>query len=378
MTFLILFCLSVQYAYAISIRPPIIEINFDPYYKESFVFRTSGAENIEIYKKGDLTEYVTINQTSFKNSGTFLVTISFPEKMDKPGKHRIIIGARELSGGGGMLSAVAAIQAPIYVMVPYEGKYIEAFFSVSDTNINELTYFTVKINNLGTENITKTSATVRTYKHLSNNTIDTFHSEVKELPTKSSVTFKIPFDTTTYKAGYYKAIADIYYDEDNTSKGNNFKIGELTVKINSYPRLLYNGTINKFPIELESGWNNKIKDVYAEIDIKTRSGLPIIDTLKTHSIDLPPWEKEVIQAYIDATNVYEGEYNLTIRLHYEGKTTVKEDTILIVEKETKKALKLSALNISLLAMIALLIILNVIRFIIKKRKNRLNSKKKRK
>lgn len=48
---------------------------------------------------------------------------------------------------------MAAIQVPIDVFVPYPGKYAEIDFGVSNINKGELLPYTLKIDNLGKEDI---------------------------------------------------------------------------------------------------------------------------------------------------------------------------------------------------------------------------------
>src|SRR3989338_1968808 len=178
----VFFCLLiiVPAVYSISISPSSIQIQFEPYYKNTYKFTVGDADYIEVYKKGDLSEYVTINKTLFRGAGEFTVTIALPEKIENPGKNRIFIGAIEAPDGGGTVAAIAAIQTPIDIYVPYPGKYIESSFDAPDVNVDETVNFNLNVNNLGTDDISTVYAVV-----------DVFGSSGSKIASLSSEKIKI-------------------------------------------------------------------------------------------------------------------------------------------------------------------------------------------
>ncbi len=373
--FFVFFCLLIflPAVYSVSISPSSIIIQFEPKYKNTYTFTVGDANYIEIYKKGDLTEYVTINQTLFRGVGEFTVTIALPDKIEKPGKNRIIIGAMEVPAGGGTVTAVTAIQTPIDVYVPYPGKYIEAGFDAPNVNINEVANFNVFVNNLGTDDLETVHTIVEVFDS-ANAKIGILQSEKVRIATKASLSFVLPFNTTGFKPGPYKAKATLFYDGDKKNFDKSFKIGDLYIAIKSFPDSIFNGTINKFEIEIESGWNNKIENIYATIDIKRRDGISVIEGLKTPSIDMNPWENKKIAVYIDTKGLYAGEYIITVTLHYKDKTTISEQKLMILEQEilSPKGFQFNSLTVVLISIVILLIIANAVWIIrtIKKRKNK--------
>jgi len=355
----VFFCLLiiVPAVYSISISPSSIQIQFEPYYKNTYKFTVGDADYIEVYKKGDLSEYVTINKTLFRGAGEFTVTIALPEKIENPGKNRIFIGAIEAPDGGGTVAAIAAIQTPIDIYVPYPGKYIESSFDAPDVNVDETVNFNLNVNNLGTDDISTVYAVVDVFGS-SGSKIASLSSEKIKIPSKSSMNFKMPFDTKGLKAGQYSAKATVFYDGDKKVHEKNFRIGDLVVAINSYTKTIFNGTINKFEIEVESGWNNKIENVYAVIDVKRRDGSLVISGLKTPTINLDPWEKKSFGIYIDTKGIYSGEYIIVITLNYRDKRTVVEDKLMILEQEvlSPKGFQFNTLTLVLVGIVVLLVI----------------------
>jgi hypothetical protein len=76
---------------------------------------------------------------------------------------------------------------------------------------------------------------------------------------------------------------------------------------------------------LKSRWNEKINDVYADMEIFDNSGNMIAD-FKTNEIDIPALSEETISGYWDTKGINVGEYDLNVVVHYGGKT--KEEMII--------------------------------------------------
>ena len=116
---------------ALGVRPAKIELNFQPGFERTFdftVLSNSPDTKYELYVKGDLADYVTLDKSEVIGSQTFRATLKLPSVIDVPGKHRILVGVRqeydeELVGTG--IGTAVAIQAAIDVYVPYPGKYVD-------------------------------------------------------------------------------------------------------------------------------------------------------------------------------------------------------------------------------------------------------------
>ncbi|HII16767.1 TPA: hypothetical protein HA361_02535 [Candidatus Woesearchaeota archaeon] len=354
----VLMLMLLPAAYAVSITPSKIDIQFEPGYSKEFIFRTWGAEHIAIYKKGDLAEYVTLNQTSVEGKGDILVSIALPEKLDAPGKHTILIGAVETGADQGIISAAAAIQTPIYVMVPYEGYYIEASLSTADASDNESIPFEIHVRNIGTEDIKRLAASLAISALQESSESVRRETQAAELPAGESIDFHVELPAGALGPGSYRAVADIGYDAYSLTRKQEFRVGELSVELLDYPKMLYNGTINKVELVVASRWNGPIEHAYAEIDIG--GSAPLIQNARTPPFSLKPWETKSIEAFIDTSSVPVGTYAMAITLYYAGKETLVRDTISIIEKQEKAGILLSPLNLALIAAVILLIIIDAV------------------
>ena len=151
---LLFFIFLLPFTCALGISPAMLEVNFEPNLVETYEFTVFG-DNIEPYVKYDTVELNnTITITDLRKAGDryyFKVTLKLPAKIEQPGTHTILVGAKEISGSNDMLSARINVQTPIYVNVPYPGKYLEINLDAPDIKINDIVNFVIHCSNLGEE-----------------------------------------------------------------------------------------------------------------------------------------------------------------------------------------------------------------------------------
>lgn len=311
-------------------------VNFEPNLIKNISFTLRNIKSgtyLNLSILGDLAQYADISKIN--NLGNFTVTLKLPTKIEKPGSHEILISAEEIpnSTNGGTIMAVTAAKVPIIIKVPYPGKYIETELDINNVNINEPINFIISITNLGEQDIINAEAIIKIYNP-ENEIIETLSTEKKQI--KTTTTEKLFARGSINKEGEYKAIATINYDGKITKIEKAFKVGTLLIEIISHTQKFQKNNINIFNIEIESKWNNKISDVYAEIIINKDKKQ--ITLLKTPNIDINPWGKETIITYWDTQNLIIGDYNANITLYYADKTTENIIEIQIVEKLRKISL----------------------------------------
>lgn len=360
-----LVAILVDIAYAIRISPDTVRIEFEPNLEKSITFRVGGSQKIELYKKGALADYVDLSESVVGGDSSFTVTVKLPSYIDTPGDNIVLIGAREYSGGGGTVGGVAAIQTPIVIRVPYPGIYPEFSLSAPDANIDETVPIIIRIRNLGTDKIKRAVAQI--------DIIDSDNLLAKKLTTnelsvesKSTVDLMAFFNTTGVKSGSYRAIANVTYDANYTLLERNFRVGILSVKLLNYTKEFLKDKIGKFEIELQSKWNSKIDDLHAEIIIS--NGTKTIETLKTPTTSLEPWQKIKIYTFWDTTDLAEGKYNARIILYYAGTSSTSDNEVMIFKPKESLISKYMNTTTILIALVILLVIFNMIILLKRKRK----------
>ena len=373
---LFLILLIVPYTVnAIGISPDCVRIEFEPNFEETYTFYTARAENTGVFIEGSLAEYVTIEKDNIAKDGTFIIKVKLPEEIETPGKNLVFVSLIEKGKGGGTVSGIASIRTPINIRVPYPGIYAEIGFSVHDLNINETANFVVTINNLGKEDISTAKAVIDII-NVEKKLVEKLFTEEKEVVSGAIGTLEAEFNASKHTPGTYKAIAHVTYADNSKDLEANFKIGTLNVKIINYTKTFFKDKIAKFDIEIESGWNRKINDIFAEV--KVFNNTKEVSSFKTVSISLEKWEKKIISTFWDPEGLGEGTYDAEITLFYEGRVTKLNGEIeIIVPKEEISLFDkyLTTTNL-LIVLVVLLVIINMIALVKKSKKASTKERKK--
>jgi len=344
----------------IGITPAKHELYFEPFLEQTFTFNVFSSDNNrtnEIYTKGELAEYVNISKTSFIGSTSFTVVLKLPGQIEKPGRHRILIGARELSydfnNSGQGVGGLAAIQAPIEIIVPYPGKYAEAEFVVKDTSEGSNATFNLQVHNLGKETIFF-QPEIRIYQDKKPMAKKTFSYQVLESKKKYIVTDEI--DTANLMPGQFDVIMSFDYGE-NITINRVFRIGTLLINITDYSHRFVKGEANKFYIEIENLWNQPIKNVYSEVSISDQG--TIIKRFRLPFKNLEPWEKTNLSGLHDFTDLEPKKYVANIKVLYEGRTTSKLVAIYVENPNANYTLIIIGIIGAVLVLVILFLVIKV-------------------
>ena len=279
--------------------------------------------HVNLSVEGDLAEYVTLDKYYVKNVGPgegFGLTayLKLPEKIERPGLHKIFIGATEYRFLQEGIGARGSIRSTIKIRVRYPGQYIETSLSADDAQVGKQASFRVNINNFGTERINMAMASIDIFDP-EGNKITTIQTNKKtNLVRDNSYILNAKLDTTGYARGEYSAVANVFYDGNNkTTNKAVFRIGDINIKVVDQTRTAYAELINPFDIVITSEWNNIINDVYAEVNVM-RDNL-VLSSFKTPNYGISAWETKNITGYLNAMALIPGTYNTNITLFYAGK-----------------------------------------------------------
>jgi len=355
------------------------ELDFEPGIEKTFNFgATASGRDVKLSVSGYLSEYVTLSKTFIKSDSTdrsFTVTLKLPKEIEKPGHHKIWIAAEEIIGEskmGGNIGTSSNVRVYILIHVLNPGKYVDMSLSAPNVNLNEPVNFVVNVKSFGEEDINSIKAAINVYSP-DNEKLATIYTDKKPLKSNTEETLHAQLDTKGYPAGTYKAVATLNYDGKTKEDEKNFKIGKLNIKIINYTKEFEKDKINKFDIEIESDWGNRIENTYGEIKVNNK-------IIKTPNIDLPPWEKKTITAYWDTNNIEIGSYDAEMTIYYESKTTVEIGKVEVVEKKEALVEKPGVISLStttiLILIIILLIIIDIIWITKKGRSERKQNKRK--
>jgi hypothetical protein len=336
----IIFLISLLNA-SIGITPPKVEIDFKPnasYMVGFSVINVDPNQTFIVSLDGDFSEYAKVDKKFLKGAESFTVYIDLPKDGGIPGKKTIGVHVKENNNdsGGGGIGTLLEIVPWIVIKVPYPGKYgqIKSFFS-SDANEGESFYFSLELENLGSEEL-EPNVNIEVYSD--NKLLDKYNLGSKIIETKSVSVFEKTVNINKYPAGTYNVIAYVRLNDPSGTiiKGKTtLRVGSLFVDVINWTKEAYKDKINPFDIEVESKWNNNIKNIYAEVNVTSENGT-FVDFFKTSPVSLDRWGKGFLNGFFNAENLIEGNYKANITLFYEDTHSGKVVDIRVVIPEIPK------------------------------------------
>ncbi len=359
-----LFLFLITFSSALGITPASYSINFQPNLKESIDYSLSGANPntvYSIYSEGDLSEYVSIDKKELLGDGSFRVNLTFPSVIEKPGKHTLLIGVKEAVDEELLKSTIGTaieIKVLISVYVPYPGKYVEiSSFTSEDVNIGESLEFKFDVTNRGKEKVA-IFPKIEIFSNQSSELVETLYLEERSLDPTQKISLRKHLETSSFNSGRYNGVLSVEYGGDYPSRENTFfRIGELAISLKNYTnQFIIDKKIQKFNIEIESGWNDKIDGIYADVSLLNETSEILF--FKTSSTNLNPWELKTITGYFDTSYFLEGVYDANITFFYYGKDVGKSSGELVRVEFIKKPLNwkiILGISIGLILLIALVI-----------------------
>jgi hypothetical protein len=316
---------------ALGISPARDEVNFVSgleFEKDYKVFSDNPDQKIELYTEGDLAEYAIVSKDLIVGSDSFKVRFKFPEEIEIPGVHRILVGAKEELPEDVFVGSSVNIRAVMYVHVPFPGKYIESKFQVPNVNLGEKVPIEVYVINRGKESLNFVDVLVNIYENSTGEKVDSIEFSDVSLTTGQETYFRKYWINDQVKAGDYYAEAVINYDSEVKVLRDSFRLGDLSLRVINYTKKLEQGGIQRFDIWVESLWNDPMSGVYSDVEI---SDIYINESLRTPSIDILPWKEGRLTGYLDTTHM-EGDYDLGISLFYLGETSFTQGFLTVYRR----------------------------------------------
>ncbi len=385
--FLTVFLLVSAFASALSISGKSMKIVIDhvPAYEREDIFYITNKEGYvstyDIFTANEegasLGEYFTITPNRIENvqpgeTKQFSVKLKLPDYIDNPGRNLMLVKARiDASADNEMLRAFPSVAVLYVINVLRQEKYLQTGLVFPNMNEDELAEVGFAIHNLGEPTILSAKGNISIMSHETKQIVARLDvPEKKNIQSWVNEPILTEFNSRGLSAGKYQAFGTLYWDDNVTNLDTNFSIGTLTVNILNFTKLFEYNSINKFDIEIESGWNTEIDNIYADVIIYDQGGNEL-KKFKSVNTNLEPWEVKTLDAYFDTTGLEKGEYKARVVLNY-GSVTIAEDNIKIDEnignevfEEIPGKFKLSSLTAHLTTMnllyflIAVFILLNL-------------------
>ncbi len=383
-----------------SLAPPSLGIGISPpklymTYEEGkvvpldiYIINNGNSHDVSMYKQGWLAQYVSLSEKNFsfnkENYHMIHAVFKMPpyNTITEYGPQRFYIGAHDIVKSSGTISASAAIKMWVSVDIPFPGKYaVLHSLLVKNINQGENATASITIANRGTNDLTNARLKISLI-NFDGDSIDetTFHDVSIKVDTNK--TFEHLFKTDEDTSGIYYAQANFFYD-DNTSlkKSTTFFIGSTDVILTNYTPFLRKGIINKINLTLQSIWGSPLKNVRLSIVSQGK-------TTPLPALDLNPFEKRVVEGFIELPKLSDNITALNATLHMS--IPVTDETLfekdiplqfqLFSKPEKEHPLSFSTITILFILSSLLLVILaiNVFLFAGKKRESSSKEKKRKK
>ena len=338
--FLILFILFISNVYALGLSPAKRNLDFklgEEALKYTIINNEQRDISLSIYATGELAEFISFSEKNITMRGSeeskeFYAFLKIDNNF-KPGENngKIIVEEfiPDISGGETRVYAKFRVISLIAVNVPYPDKYVDVDIELKGDNVGEPIEIIVNVKNLGKENLDSVQAFFDIYENneklesLETNKDNLLKGDTKQLFTK--------LETKNMQPGFYSAVAKIVYDQNEIELGKDFNVGEEYIKIFGYTKYFVENQVNRFEIDSENEWNQKLKNVYGEIKIND------FNVIKTLSADFEPRERKILSTFWDTTRIGLGKYPVNISLFYSNKSTTElGDIDVITLKEFEK------------------------------------------
>jgi len=324
--FLVFSAFSVS---ALGISPAIKNIDFVSNQEVEINFYVLDSVADQTYdislSAGDFVNYSTLSSTSVKGNGNVILKIKFPEKIEKPGEHVLIVSVKERVSEESFIRTVVEVGSTIKIFVPYPGIYGDLVLNIPDGNVNENIPVELHVNNRG-DNILDITKVYVDFMSNDGNNIKRIDFTPVTIPVLGERYFRKYLDTTGMEPGNYIGSAKVFYSGVSNEVNKSFKIGSLYVRINNFTDYLVSGGIRKFYVTLENRWNSPISSVYVDVNLTNElNGI----VFRTPFIDLEPWEEKTIESFFDTDDLELGSYDMALNASYNGKNTLAYGKLLI-------------------------------------------------
>lgn len=337
----LIFLILISTVSAVGISPPRSIVYFEPNDVESVNFYVVNMGDVDsrvkIFIDGELSNLISWEEQVIdlgpgeKRDFNFLVNM--PSSFDEPGDHRVDLIAQEIpiedNSGGTFIGAVTSVTSPILIRVPFEGSYLGARLNIRSSSVGQIVKLKVFLENLGTDVLNDFQGKI--------DIVGANGEIVKTIIFSDSLglnefkEIELLWDSTGIESGVYIGKLSIDYNGKNAQNENEFRMGDIFIKILDFQKELITGKINNYVVNVESDWNDVIGDVYINLMINVgEEGY----NFKSTSFDIEAWEKKEIKMYValedGISKLPIGEYDSTLGVFYDELSN-NEDFILTIK-----------------------------------------------
>jgi hypothetical protein len=303
------------------VSPGSYEVDFEAGLEREFIFDFVLDEEEDLRVLGDLGKYMVLDKESVFG-GKVVVSLKLPGELESYGVNNIWILAGDVAG-------------IIKIDVPYPEKYVGLDLAIPDVNIGEGVPVNLKVSNLGSEGL-MVGPVIEVYfsprddsGEPGDEVVFVFEGNESFLGASEVGEYVFSMDSTDYSSGNYLAVARVNSDGEVFEAEDSFRLGEFDIEISDYTHRVKGGGVERFEIGVESLYDSKMIEVYAEVRAADEESS--FEGFDSSIVTLSGWESKTLVGYI-YTKGLEGDVSLVIDVYYDGKVESKSVSVYVEKR----------------------------------------------
>ena len=385
----IILLLILPFASGFGVTPAQRIFSYEPGTEQKFSFEVINSENknvqLTVVPQGELNESVILSTKSILFTPDIpSVKVEYAVKVPfelKPGRHSadILVVETESASDSGttLIGSLIGIVTKVVIDVPYPGKYLESSLNVNREKNGGLS-FVIPVVSKGELDIENARAKIDILSPDGKKVTSISTNEVS-VPSLERRELYAALDTSAIASGTYQAVAKVSYDKSSLDLEKEFFVGTggLSIKNIAVDTKDFKlGGIAKFEFLVENKLNIPAEEVYVLMQVFDSGGKAFSES-KSATYDIDAFGSKEVVAFWDTEDVKAGKYDTKVFIYsaqepIEAQLTldVSENNIIIIG--TGYAISSSkggsSLVTILIIVIVVLVLLNLVWFLVLRRK----------
>ena len=309
------------------VSPGSYSVDFELGLEREFIFDFVLDDKQDLVIEGDLRDYVQLSRDYVWGENRVVVRLKLPQNFSELSEANLYPGVNNIWIVAGNARGV------IKILVPYPDKYVDAKLAAPNVNVGKDVNINLKVSNFG-----RVDAVVdaRVEVVFDGEVAQEFEGEEIFLGVSEIYDYDFVFNSFNYSAGDYSVRAFVDSGGEEKIVEDGFRLGKKAVLISNYTREIKSGGLGKFEIEVESLWDEDMKEVYAEVRVIGRQSDDGVSLERDVGFDssivsLGAWEKKRLVGYFDSEEI-EGEIMLSIDVYFDGEVESEVVRVDVVKK----------------------------------------------
>ena len=348
--------LTIPLVSAIGIRPAKTEMVFEDskdLTKQFWVVNNEEREfTMKVFVEGEMAQYVTLKTTELRfkeddDAKAIEFEVHLPEEVP-PGQStaNIIVEETTDSSGANVVSSKLVLKHKLIIQGAYPDKFINAKLNFHD--VGDSFELVTEVENLGKQDINKVQT--KFYVNDKEQKQQELETETTSLKTKENKLLRTKLQKNVLaERGEFEVLAVTTYDDQKVELVKKLLVGRPEVEVTYFDKYFIAKKINQYSMDLLNKWNQKVENVFVDVEIK-KDGEKI-DGFRTKTVEIEGDMIKKIKDYFDANNKETGKYTFDLVVNFwnsikmESRTQTFESEFLTEEEfsdlETSSATALS-------------------------------------